>query len=147
MVETGKWCPTCRSRRPVGEFSRDRTRKDGLQSQCRRCCREKTRAHYRRNATSVRAATARHARTNAIQREAHLEVQRAVRHGEVVPGPCEACGAERAEAHHDDYAKPLDVRWLCRSCHVRHHQIVDRIARLAGGHADLLEQLAEVDCG
>lgn len=39
------------------------------------------------------------------------------------PTHCEKCGAEEYDihAHHDDYAKPLDVRWLCRSCHIKHH--------------------------
>lgn len=35
--------------------------------------------------------------------------------------PCEGCGAVRAVAHHDDYVRPLDVRWLCPRCHRRHH--------------------------
>ena len=34
------------------------------------------------------------------------------------PPTCEACGAEEPlHAHHDDYAEPLAVTWVCRGCH------------------------------
>lgn len=44
------------------------------------------------------------------------------RRGKLVPQPCERCGAEKAEKHHEDYSKPLEVRWLCRDCHLQEHR-------------------------
>lgn len=40
-------------------------------------------------------------------------VYQAVKKGLLVRQPCEVCGTEKVEAHHDDYAQPLEVRWLC----------------------------------
>ena len=54
-------------------------------------------------------------------RRAHRRVAYAVDTGRLVrPHQCDQCGAEgKMEGAHSDYARPLDVRWLCRSCHVR----------------------------
>ena len=41
--------------------------------------------------------------------------------GVLVPQPCEVCGAGETYAHHDDYLEPLEVRWLCPTCHNRLH--------------------------
>jgi hypothetical protein len=51
----------------------------------------------------------------------HNAVQAAIRRGDLVrPGQCDDCGAGGpVEGHHDDYSKPLAVRWLCTSCHRR----------------------------
>lgn len=46
----------------------------------------------------------------------------AVSKGILVRMPCEVCGNIKTDAHHDDYNKPLDVRWLCRSCHAIWHR-------------------------
>lgn len=42
--------------------------------------------------------------------------------GKLKPQPCRVCGNPNSEAHHDDYNKPLEVTWLCRTHHLEHHQ-------------------------
>lgn len=47
-------------------------------------------------------------------------VRLAVERGEIhKPGKCSMCPREgcKIEAHHPDYTKPLEVVWLCSSCH------------------------------
>jgi len=42
-----------------------------------------------------------------------------IKRGKIQRGPCEKCGTTKdIEAHHDDYSKALNVRWLCRPHHV-----------------------------
>ena len=43
-----------------------------------------------------------------------------VRRGLIARQPCEVCG-DKAQSHHDDYDKPLDVRWLCELHHLALH--------------------------
>jgi hypothetical protein len=45
------------------------------------------------------------------------------RRGVLVPQPCEYCGDTKVQKHHEDYDKPLDVKWLCQPCHVNLHQL------------------------
>jgi ribosomal protein S27AE len=52
---------------------------------------------------------------------ARVAVAHAVRAGKLERLPCEACGTPKSFAHHDDYTKPLGVRWLCRPCHLKEH--------------------------
>ena len=46
-----------------------------------------------------------------------------IKAGIIIKGCCEICGTvKNVEAHHDDYAKPMDIRWLCRTHHREHHK-------------------------
>jgi hypothetical protein len=45
----------------------------------------------------------------------------AIRHGRLTRQPCERCGTPNAEGHHEDYSRPFEVRWLCKSCHTLLH--------------------------
>ena len=61
---------------------------------------------------------------NPIRTRCHVAVQNAVKRGRLIrPSVCEECSsqAKYIDAHHDDYSKPLSVRWLCRACHLAWH--------------------------
>jgi len=45
------------------------------------------------------------------------------RTGRLVPKPCEVCGKKKVDGHHEDYRRPLVVKWLCRT----HHGIAHRM--------------------
>lgn len=62
------------------------------------------------------------------KRRARRLLAYAVEKGEVVKAPCVDCGSIRSEAHHDDYAKPLEVTWLCRKCHARRERYANQAA-------------------
>jgi hypothetical protein len=45
-----------------------------------------------------------------------------IKRGLLIKYPCEVCGDVNVEAHHDDYTKTYDVRWLCFKHHRLHHK-------------------------
>jgi len=59
---------------------------------------------------------------NLVKRSAHIICGNAIRDKRLIKKPCEVCGKIKADAHHDDYEKPLEVRWLCRKHHAEHHK-------------------------
>lgn len=61
-------------------------------------------------------------RRNPKKRYAHEQVAYAVKTGRLKKESCEVCGEQKSHAHHDDYNKPLVVRWLCTDCHKRWHR-------------------------
>lgn len=75
-------------------------------------------AEYRESKTERRAR--RRAEDPGFRKRAAARwaVSNALRDGRLVRGACESSGcAGKVEAHHEDYDKPLDVRWLCREHH------------------------------
>lgn len=60
--------------------------------------------------------------TNNLEKyKAHQMVRCAVLDGRLCPQKCEVCGNEKTSAHHEDYNKPLEVKWLCHKCHMALH--------------------------
>lgn len=56
-----------------------------------------------------------------IRFQARKKVLTALNNGELIKTPCDVCGVAKVEAHHADYTKPLEVRWLCS----QHHREVE----------------------
>lgn len=53
-------------------------------------------------------------------------ISQALRKGTITSQRCAVCGGDTAEAHHDDYSKPLDVIWLCKTHHGERHRVKNR---------------------
>lgn len=53
-----------------------------------------------------------------------------LRRGKIERKPCQSCGSGRAQMHHNDYTKPLEIEWLCRRCHLAEHREQARRAAL-----------------
>lgn len=64
---------------------------------------------------------------NPAKYKARMWVNNAIRDGRLIRGVCEVVGCpSKAEAHHEDYSKPYEVRWCCRKHHrALHGQVAD----------------------
>lgn len=65
------------------------------------------------------------------QASAEHKAREAIASGYIERTPCEICGKTPTHAHHDDYNKPLQVRFLCPSCHKKWHNTNEPI-RVSG---------------
>ena len=133
-----KTCFKCERTLSLDEFYRHPMMADGHLGKCRNCTKKDVRENYRskieryrryekhRNQQSHRKAhqkaSLRLYRARHPEKErAHRRVAYALRTGKLLRQPCEVCG-EWAQAHHPDYSKPLDVKWLCGIHHRAEHK-------------------------
>lgn len=64
---------------------------------------------------------------NTLQQIARRCLNDALRYGHIVkPDVCQCCGnvvsRNQLQGHHGDYLKPLDVLWVCTTCHGKLHR-------------------------
>lgn len=146
-----KQCFKCGAEKPRLEFYAHPMMADGLLGKCKECAKADVSANRKqrqdqysayekrrmrlphrkqqgkaysqsREAQQKKAyVIARYYASNPEKRAAHIVVGNAVRDGKLSKKPCQACGAEKVVAHHEDYSRPLDVIWLCSQCHANHH--------------------------
>lgn len=63
---------------------------------------------------------------NPGKTKAQNQLNYAIRSGKMQRGVCEVCGTDKTiHAHHHDYSKPFDVKWLCFQCHKKAHPVTD----------------------
>ncbi len=105
----------------------------GVKSRCKECHKAAVRDNYQasdgrpeyerarekrpeRKAQKLDAMR-KHRANNPLKYKARTAVSNALRDKRLFRQPCEVCGNERVQAHHDDYSKPLEVKWLCFEHH------------------------------
>lgn len=92
-----------------------------VQERCSRCGGENGRRHYWcANCFAEWMRDYRADPEQARRNRARATASRALLRGAIKREGCEVCG-EPAEMHHDDYARPLEVRWRCRAHHLELH--------------------------
>jgi len=132
-----KYCHSCEIEKDESQFYKRKASNDGLAAICKVCQKvyDKARSNHahRVEARAIYAQTdegklagnrakALYRQRNPEKAKAHAMVARRIRAGHMTRKPCEKCGAtEKIHAHHDDYSKPLDVRWLCPAHHKADH--------------------------
>ena len=137
-----KACKSCGDVKAEAEFYAQPTSSDGIAGICKECHKAAMRRNRVQNIERIREYDRRrgarqtpeyrrkYRAANAEKYAAHVLVGNAVRDGQLQkPDACEQCGSTfHIEGHHDDYSKPLEVRWLCAACHKQHHAEMRRQA-------------------
>ena len=133
-------CPTCKEDKSTSLFYPAKERFSGYRSRCKECERidyrkrrkrsrtvfvEKDKRYYKKHKNRLLEKRKRMNALHRFESSARSKLRYAVKIGNIIkPNKCSSCDTVTAflEAHHDDYRKPLDIRWLCRYCHRYHHQ-------------------------
>lgn len=134
-----KECFKCHELKPLSEFYAHSRMLDGHLNKCKACTKKDVRDHRENNQQKLqqyekkrskhprrieqnRRNIKRYRKSNPEANLAHHIVNNAIRSGKLIKKPCDVCGTIKlVHAHHDDYSKPLDVRWLCATHHRAHH--------------------------
>lgn len=128
-----KKCFKCQRELPLSDFYKHKQMKDGHLNKCKACTKKDAAQHRLDNIDKIREYDrkrgnrqtpeygAKYRREFPIKYKAQTMVGNAIRDHKLFKEPCEICGCNEVHAHHDDYAKPLNVRWLCAAHHQQWH--------------------------
>jgi hypothetical protein len=130
-----KKCFKCGEEKPLTDFYKHKEMLDGHLNKCKDCTKKDV--HHRRHFSDAREKILEYDRKRGSRQsyeytkkyremypkkfKAHGIVNRAIRAKKLFKEPCEICNKLNVHAHHDDYEKPLNVRWLCSEHHHAWH--------------------------
>lgn len=116
-------CSICHEERG-SEFPRDKRIKSGRRSICKICVSAYNKGYKATVPPAVVRSTKKYRARYPEKKLASGRLNDAIRYGKIIkPNVCSRCGkGGDLDAHHADYSKPLEVEWLCRSCHVEEHK-------------------------
>lgn len=123
-TETLLRCTACTVEKPSTEFYGNKSRPTGHSNLCKACQRSYA-SNYRGQHSKEQAVLARRwIDANPEKYRAHRLVRQEIAMGRMIrPSNCGGCGqTTKIHAHHEDYTKPLEVRWLCALCHKEAHR-------------------------
>ena len=115
------WCHMCLRYLPITSFNKNKGRSTGLTSRCKLCQKKRKRKLTNARRQSNLRRQCKYRKKYPGKHRARLAVGLAIKKGILSRFPCCRCGEAKAYAHHDDYRKPLKVRWLCHPHHVETH--------------------------
>lgn len=114
-------CSSCKEEKDASLFHKDVSKQNGCSTYCKSCKKIKDQIYTKKTLHESRKTQKAEWRKNFPERKyAHLQIYYALKKGTISKQPCFMCG-EKAEAHHPDYSRPLDVVWLCLSHHRQAH--------------------------
>ncbi len=123
----GRLCKTC-NKIACSEYRKNNREKVAASNRAYRLAhpewaKAKGRKSYQRNRQAYLDRVSKYREQNPEKKHAHNLIGSAKLLGKLSPPKyCEQCGAEaKVDAHHDDYSKPIEVRWLCKFCHRKVH--------------------------
>lgn len=129
-----KKCFKCGTEKPISEFYKHAMMKDGYLNKCKLCAINDEHLHRKNNRDKyqqyeklraqdpVRKAKAaeyqrKYRAKNKQKYKARTLIGNMLRDGKIQKTACEICGLSIAQAHHENYANPKKVRWLCETHH------------------------------
>lgn len=130
-------CYRCQKEKELTDFYKSKSKKLGRAYCCKECDKAEKRETWEKEPEKLKARMKWFYTKNQADRikkviayrkkdgraqvryKATVAANSLIRSGTIPKLPCETCKTtQKLQAHHDDYTKPLSVRWLC----IKHHR-------------------------